>query len=96
MSQIHIQRHHELGLPTARQAALLWAEKAQEKFAMACRYEEGSAQDIVYFEGPGIEGTMVVQAGQFELHACLGFLLSAFQQQIEAKLNRQFDKLLHG
>jgi hypothetical protein len=43
VSDIQIDRPHTLGLPTARQHARLWADKAQAKFGVECRYEEGAS-----------------------------------------------------
>lgn len=98
MSDIHIHRPHQLGLPTARHIAHLWAQKAEKKFDVTSRYEEASAQgaehDTLHFENAGIQGQMQVQADQFVLTAKLGFLFSAFKEPLVAKLNAQFDELL--
>ena len=98
MSDIHIHRPHQLGLPAARQVAHLWAHKAEKKFDVTSRYEEASAQgtehDTLHFENAGIQGQMQVQADQFVLTAKLGFLFSAFKEPLLAKLNAQFDELL--
>ena len=94
MSDIHIHRPHQLGLPAARQIALVWAQKVEKKFDVTCRYEEGAEQDTLHFENQGIQGQLQVQADQFELTAKLGFLFSAFKEPLRAKLNAQFDALL--
>jgi putative polyhydroxyalkanoate system protein len=94
MADIHIHRPHQLGLPEARQIALRWAEKAEQKFDMACVYEEGETQDTVYFSRAGIKGTLQVQADQFTFAAELGFLFGAFKHRIEEELGAQFDALL--
>lgn len=96
MPDIHILRPHALGLPDARQAAQVWAEKAERKFGMACRYEEGEQQDCLHFSRAGVQGTLRVDAGQFVLNAELGFLFGAFQERIEAEIQAQLDKLLEG
>ncbi len=96
-STLHIHRHHTLGLPAARRAARLWADKAQAKFDMQCRYAEGSADgegDTLHFSRPGMEGTLQVTGERFELQAELGFLFAAFKQRIAAEIEEQFDKLL--
>ena len=95
MSNLHIHRHHQLGLPAARKVAFLWAEKAEEKFDMECAYEEGETQDTVHFNRAGIQGTLKVRPDQFELEAALGFLFSAFKHRIEAEIGQQFDTLLN-
>lgn len=94
MSKIHIQRAHPLGLTAARQAAKLWAQKAQEKLDLRCTYQEGAQQDCITFERSGVTGTLRVGADAFELEAQLGFLASAFKSDIEAKLQKQIDDLL--
>ncbi len=93
---LHIHRPHTLGLPSARQAAHQWAEKAQSKFDMQCRYAEGTADagDTLHFSRPGMEGTLQVTGERFELQAELGFLFAAFKQRIAAEIEEQFDKLL--
>ena len=94
MSKIHIQRAHSLGLPAAREAAKLWAQKAQEKLDLHCSYQQGLQQDCIAFERSGVKGALRVSADAFELEANLGFLVSAFKSDIEAKLQKQIDDLL--
>ena len=94
MSDIHLHRPHQLGLHAARRIAHLWAQKAEKKFDVTSRYEEGSEHDTLHFENAGIQGQMQVQADQFVLTAKLGFLFSAFKEPLLAKLNAQFDELL--
>ena len=94
MPDIKLHRKHQLGLPAARKIALQWAEKAEEKFDMACTYEEGNDQDTVYFTRAGIKGTLEVHPNALDFHAELGFLVSAFRNRIEAELTEQLDKLL--
>ena len=94
MSEIHIHRHHHLGLEEARKVAFLWAEHAEERFDMECAYEEGDGLDTVYFHRAGVKGTLQVQHNQFELRAELGFLVSAFKGRIEQEITEQLDTLL--
>ena len=89
MSQILIERQHALGLPVVRQHAQTWASKASDKFGVQCRYEAGDQQDVLHFEGNGIEGQLHVTETQLRLQAM-------FQDQIEAKLNAQFDEMLQA
>ena len=96
MSQILIERQHALGLPVVRQHAQTWASKASDKFGVQCRYEAGDQQDVLHFEGNGIEGQLHVTESQLRLQAQLGFLAAMFQDQIEAKLNAQFDEMLQA
>lgn len=96
MPDIHILRPHSLGLPEARQVALLWAQKAEKKFDMECVYEEGALQDLLHFSRAGVQGTLQVCAQQFALQAKLGFLFGVFQERIESEINAQLDKLLNA
>ena len=96
MPDIHILRPHGLDLPEARQAARVWAEKAERKFGMECRYEEGEQQDCLHFSRAGVQGTLQVDASQFVLNAELGFLFGVFQERIESEIHAQLDKLLEG
>lgn len=93
MPDILIERAHTLGLPTARQHARNWADKAQAKFGVECRYEEGADSDVLHFQGNGIDGQLQVSATAMRLQAELGFLAAMFKDQIEAKLRQQFDEL---
>lgn len=93
MSDIQIDRAHTLGLPAARHHARLWADKAEAKFGVECRYEEGPERDVLHFSGNGIDGQLQVTATDLQLRAELGFLAAMLKDQIEAKLNAQFDAM---
>lgn len=94
MPDIHIQRDHSLGLPEARKLAFRWAELAEEKFDMACSYEEGKTSDLVSFSRSGVNGELKVTPDSFELDARLGFLLGVFKERIESEISRNLDELL--
>ncbi len=94
MADIHIQREHSLGLPAARKIAIQWGEQAEEKFDMACSYEEGQMQDLLSFSRPGVNGTLTVTKDSFELTAKLGFLLGAFRDRIESEIVKNLDALI--
>lgn len=94
MPDLHIQRDHQLGLTKAREVARHWARKAEEKFDMECTYEEGETQDTLNFSRAGVSGTLRVDAGQFDMHAKLGFLFGSFKDRIEAEIGSQLDALL--
>lgn len=96
MSRIHIARSHQLGLPAARQHAQAWADKATAKFGVQCRYELGTAEDVLHFSGNGMDGHLRVAPDQLELQAQLGFLAAMFQEKIEAKLHAQFDEMVQS
>lgn len=94
MPDIHILRDHTLGLSAARKLAFQWAEQAEEKFDMACTYEEGDAVDLVSFTRSGVNGTLKVTKDQLELDAKLGFLLGAFKDKIEGEIVKNLDAML--
>ncbi len=94
MPDIHITREHSLGLPEARKLAFKWAEAAEEKFDMACTYEEGKSSDLVSFTRSGVNGELKVTNDRFELDARLGFLLGVFKDRIEGEIVRNLDLLL--
>ena len=94
MPDIHIQRDHRLGLPEARKLAFRWAELAEEKFDMACTYEEGKTSDLVSFSRSGANGELKVTRDSFELDARLGFLLGVFKERIETEIVNNLDELL--
>ena len=94
MPDIHIQRDHSLGLPEARKLAFRWAELAEEKFDMACSYEEGKTSDLVSFRRSGVNGELKVTGDTFELDARLGFLLGVFKDRIETEIVKNLDELL--
>lgn len=94
MPDIHIEREHTLGLEQARKLALRWAELAQEKFDMACSYEEGKTSDLVSFSRSGVNGELKVTPDRFKLDARLGFLLGVFKERIESEIGKNLDELL--
>lgn len=96
MPDIRIHRDHALGLARARQVAWTWAEEAEAKFDMECTVLEGEFSDTVEFRRSGVNGTLVVAADHFELHARLGFLLGAFAPTIQTEIESHLDQLLGG
>ncbi|MGB4116711.1 MAG: polyhydroxyalkanoic acid system family protein [Polaromonas sp.] len=96
MADINITRQHGMTLAEARKAAFKWAEQAEEKFDMACTYEEGKTTDVCGFTRSGVTGTLVVDKDTFELKAKLGFLLGAFKDRIEGEIVKNLDALIAG
>lgn len=94
MADIRIHRDHSLGLAKARKVAWQWAEMAEEKFDMECSVLEGETSDTVEFTRSGVNGTLIVAADHFDLHAKLGFLLGAFSKTIETQIEQNLDELL--
>jgi putative polyhydroxyalkanoate system protein len=94
MPDINIHRDHSLGLAKARKVAWQWAEEVEKKFDMECTVVEGEFSDTVEFTRSGVNGTLVVAADHFDLHAKLGFLLGAFSKTIESEIEKNLDALL--
>ena len=94
MSDIHIHRPHQLGLPEARKVALQWVEKAKKKLDLQCTLVKGEISDTVAFTGSGVTGKLRVEADQFTVNAKLGFLLAMFSASIEAEIAKNLDALL--
>ena len=95
MADINITRKHGMTLANARKAAFKWAEQAEEKFDMACTYEEGKTDDVCSFTRSGVSGTLTVDKETFVLTAKLGFLLGAFKDKIESEIVKNLDALIH-
>ncbi len=94
MADIHITRQHGMTLAEARKAAFKWAEQVEEKFDMACTYEEGKTSDECSFTRSGVTGTLLVDKDTFVLTAKLGFLLGAFKDRIESEIVKNLDALI--
>jgi putative polyhydroxyalkanoate system protein len=94
MPDIKIHRDHTLGLAKARKIALKWAEDVEKDFGMDCTITEGEFSDTVHFTRSGANGTLIVAADHFDLHAKLGFLLGAFSKTIESEIQKNLDALL--
>ena len=94
MPDIRIHRDHRLGLTEARKVAWQWAEMVEHKFDMECSVLEGETSDTVEFTRSGVNGTLIVAADHFDLHAKLGFLLGAFSKRIESEIEKNLDDLL--
>lgn len=94
MADIQIRRDHSLGLARARKVAWKWAEHVEQKYEMECTVVEGETSDTVQFKRSGVNGSMIVTADHFEVHAKLGLLMGAFAGQIQAEVGRQLDDAL--
>ena len=94
MSLIQIQRQHQFGLGTARNAAHAWMAHAEKKYGAKCRYVTGRDHDVVYFSRPQADGHVRVGAQAFEFYMQLGWILAPFTPSIEEAVQRNFDALL--
>ena len=99
MSDIHIERQHQLGLPRARRVATEWMAQARERWGLQFEHEEAedespAATDEIRFSGMGAEGTVQVSASRFSVSLALGGLMSALAPMIEDKMTRNLDEFL--
>ena len=65
MSDIRIERQHQLGLPRARRVATDWMAQARERWGLQFDHqpaadESPTATDQIRFSGMGAEGTWVI------------------------------------
>ena len=94
MSDIHIERNHNLGLAAAREVARQWMQRVEEDYGIECTYAEGGTCDVAQFNRAGIDGSVEVSAVTFTLDATLGFPYGSFSEQIEQRLQKSLDALL--
>jgi putative polyhydroxyalkanoate system protein len=94
VSDIHIERNHDLGLAAAREVAHRWMRKVEQDYGIECAYDEGETRDVAQFTRAGIDGTVEVSGSRFTLNATLGFLFASFSEQIEQRLLQNLDALL--
>jgi putative polyhydroxyalkanoate system protein len=88
MATIELKRDHALGLRKAKAAAQRVADEMEREFGMTSTWEG----NVLRFERTGVHGELVVGKTHVELHAKLGFLLSAFSGRIEQTIHRNFDE----
>ena len=50
MAEIHLARDHGLGLPRAREVALVWVAQARHEFGLRCTYQETEQEDLANFK----------------------------------------------
>lgn len=94
MPDIHIERNHTLGMAGARDAARQWIAQVKQDYDLDCNYVEGKACDVAQFSRAGLDGSLEVTGDSFTIDATLGFLFSAFSDQIERKITQNLDALL--
>ncbi|MEY2772161.1 MAG: hypothetical protein RIQ38_2580 [Pseudomonadota bacterium] len=94
MTDIHIERPHQLGLARARELAQQWQLEAKDEYGMTCRHEPGETEDQIHFERMGVKGLMKVSAEHFCVDIHLGFLLGAYAQMIEQQIQRNLDRMV--
>lgn len=92
MSDIHIEKKHNLDLPSARQKAKEWLNAVKNEFNVDAEYEEGTNQDVVHIEKMGVKGKATLDAEKVVFDAKLSFLASAMKGSIQSGIQSGLDK----
>lgn len=84
MSHIDIQVRHDL----SHEDAVSAADKLCEELATKFDFNYGWDQDIIYFERPGVNGSISVFENEIGIQARLGFMLMMLKDPIEQEIVR--------
>lgn len=95
MAKVDIVRSHQLSFEAARKLAKSWMKECEQQYNLKGDYINGECQDTITFSRKGLSGVLTVTASQFTLELTLGFLFSAYQKTIVAKINSNMDILLN-
>jgi len=90
MSQIHIERTHELGIEEARRQVDAVALALESELHARCCWEG----DRLTFERTGCSGAVEVGADRITLDIRLGLLLAPLKGTIERTITEQLDARL--
>jgi putative polyhydroxyalkanoate system protein len=82
MSNIDISAHHNLSHEDAISAADELCAELAAKFGIDYGWDE----DTVYFDRPGVSGSIVVQENEIGIQANLGFMLMMLKDPIEKEI----------
>ena len=94
MSELKIQREHQLGLHEARAQARRWQVQAERDWGLDYVVRKGPDHDEIHFKRRGVSGVLHVSATRFELHLKLSALLGPLAGKIERGIRESLDKLL--
>lgn len=89
MSEIRVNRTHNLALEQARALAEELVQNLAQEFGVKYQWEE----DTVKFKGAGAKGHMTVRSENVELKMELGFMLRPFKGKIENSIKRRLDEV---
>ena len=90
MTDIHIERRHQLGLEKARAQVEGIADLLRDELQADCQW---SGNKLV-FKRPGASGTIDVGSDQIEIDIELGMVLAFLKGAIEERINRRLDLAL--
>ncbi|HEY2734140.1 MAG TPA: polyhydroxyalkanoic acid system family protein [Polyangiales bacterium] len=88
MSDIRIERTHNIGKEAALAAALRVAERLKEKVQVNYRVEG----DAIEFERSGAKGRILVGAETVAAEVTLGLLMKPMRGVIESKIEEYFNR----
>lgn len=88
MSQIEIQRKHQLPIDDAKARVERVAAQIANRFDIDYAWQG----DTLNFQRPGVDGRIAVAAREIRVQARLGLLLFALRPAIEHEIRRVMDK----
>ena len=90
MTDIRIERRHNLTPEELQALAKRMAEKLQQKLGGACQQQDGRLD----YQGNGVSAKVLLEPQQVKVTVQLGLLMSAFAGSIEREINQTLDKHL--
>ncbi|WP_040260086.1 MULTISPECIES: polyhydroxyalkanoic acid system family protein [Pseudomonas] len=90
MSQIRVERAHQLGKEAAREKAERLVDKLVSKYDMSAQWNG----DVVELKRSGVTGQVEVAEDKVVVEMKLGMMLSMMAPMIESEINRALDKAL--
>lgn len=91
MSEINIERSHNLSLENSRKLLIDFAEKLKEQYKGS--YTE--TDEGMTFKAPGVEGQVILTDTSISVKAKLGLLLRAFKSKFETEINEGIDNAIN-
>lgn len=90
MSQILIERAHNLKPKALRTMTERLAERLAEQYEMRCHWEG----DQLFFKRTGVKGCVRLAKDTVHIEVELGFLFLAFEKKIRQEIEKVLDKRL--
>lgn len=91
MSEIRIERCHQLGRAEAQRRVTEIEPKLRERFGVRLEWDGDQAQ----LKGSGVSGSVAVSDAQLAIDIKLGLLLRPMAGKIRESLERQIDRALN-
>lgn len=90
MSDIRINRPHQLGLDRARQAVTVLADDLSSHYGVHYHWQNNH----LLFKHQGVEGRMQVDDRQVDLQVKLGFLMKPWRGKLETEIRHRLERML--